>query len=75
MLNSKLFLKKKHTEKQTLKYGGQTDGYQRGGRWGNEWNYVMGINECTSCDEHWVMYRGVESLYCISETNKLIKYC
>ena len=29
----------------------------------------MGIKEYTCCNEHWVIYRIVESLYCILETN------
>ena len=29
----------------------------------------MGIKECTSHDEHWVMYGITKSLYCIYETN------
>lgn len=29
---------------------------------------MMGIKEC-ACDEHWAMYRGVDSLYCIPEAN------
>ena len=29
---------------------------------------VMGIKECT-CDEHWVMFGIVESLYRVPETN------
>lgn len=28
----------------------------------------MGINECT-CDEHWMIYGSIASLYCASETN------
>ena len=28
----------------------------------------MGIKEC-NCDEHWVLYESVESLYCTLETN------
>ena len=30
---------------------------------------MMGIKEPTCCDEHWVMYGSVESLYCTPETN------
>ena len=35
-----------------------------------EWvKCVMEINEYTYHDEHWEMYRIVESLYCTPETN------
>ena len=30
---------------------------------------MVGIQECTSGDEHWVMYGSTESLYCAPETN------
>ena len=30
---------------------------------------VLGIKECTCCDEHWVLNGSVESLYYIPETN------
>ena len=30
---------------------------------------VLGIKECTCCDEHWVMYGIGESLYYTPETN------
>ena len=29
----------------------------------------IGDGECSCCDEHWVMYEIVESLYCIPETS------
>lgn len=29
----------------------------------------MGIKEATCPDEHWVLYRSVESPYCTPETN------
>ena len=32
-------------------------------KWLNKFQYT------TYCDEYWVMYRGVESLYCTCETN------
>ena len=46
----------------------QSDGYRRGGECGRM-KQVMGIKECTCCDEHWVLYGTVESLYCTFETN------
>ena len=30
--------------------------------------YVMGLKECTCCDEHQVLYISVESLNCTPET-------
>ena len=30
---------------------------------------MMGIKECTCCDEHQVLYGSVELLYCTPETN------
>ena len=35
--------KKRQTKKQTLKYGEQTDGYQRGGGWGYGGNRCRGL--------------------------------
>ena len=61
--------KKRQTKKQTLNYREQTDGYQSGGGQGNGLNKVMEIKECTCCDEHWVMYGSVESLYYTPESN------
>ena len=29
----------------------------------------MGIKECTSCDEHQILYGSIESLYSTPETN------
>lgn len=50
-----------------LTIGNKTDGYQRGGVGG--WvKYTMGSKEHT-CDGHWGMYRSVESLCWIPETN------
>ena len=33
---------------------------------------VMGIKEDTCCDEHWVIYGTVKSLYCTPETNVIL---
>ena len=42
----------RQTKKQTLNYREQTDSCQRGG-WQGDWvKQVMGIKECTWCDEH-----------------------
>jgi len=55
---------KKKKKKQTLEYEEQI----RGCQWG--WDDIdKGDQEYTYCDEHWVMYRNAESLYCMRETN------
>ena len=64
--------RERQTKKQTLNYREHTDGYQRGGGEGGLVKQVMGIKECTSCDELEVMYGIVETLYCIPETNKTL---
>lgn len=51
---------KRQTKKQTLNYGEQTDGYLRRGVLAES---VKGIKS----DEHWVMYRVAESVYCTPE--------
>ena len=43
--------------------------YQRGGGLGGWVKQVMGIKEYTCCDEQWVIYGDVGSLYCTPETN------
>ena len=54
-------------KKQTLNSREQTGCCQRvGGEWVEK---VMGIKGCTCHDEHWVMCRTAESLYCTFETN------
>ena len=35
-------------------------------------NWVMGIKEGTSCNEHWVLYATIESLDSTSETNNTV---
>ena len=57
--------RERQTKKQTLNCREQTDGYQRGSRWGKQ---VMEIKQYTY-DECRVMYRIDESLYCTPETN------
>ena len=37
-----------------------------GGGWVRQ---VMGMEECTHYDEHWVLHGSVESLYCIPGTH------
>ena len=67
----------RQTTKQTLDCREQTDDYQKGGWWvGESVKYVMEIKEYT-CNEHQVLYGGVESIYCTLETNitKLILHC
>ena len=37
---------------------------------GGGWvKWVVGIKECTCCNEHKVLHGGVESLHCTPETN------
>ena len=49
--------------------GKQTEGF--GG--GEEGGYsVMGIEEVTCCDEHWVLYATDESLNTTSKTNDVL---
>jgi len=41
-----------------------------GGEVGGGWvKWVMGIKECTGCNEHWVLYVSDESLNSTPETN------
>ena len=51
----------KQTKKQILKYREKTDGHQSGGGWGDG-ELGDGDQEHTYGDEHWVMYRILESL-------------
>lgn len=59
--------KKTQTKKTRLKYREQTGAYQREGWEGDEMD--EGDEEPTYRDEHWEMYRIVESLCCTPETN------
>ena len=36
---------------------------------GGRVKFVMGIKECTYCDEHWVFCGSVDSVYHTLETN------
>ena len=47
----------------------RTGGYQKGGGWGGVGNTSEGDEEYSWLDEHWVMYRIVELLYCTPKTN------
>ena len=59
--------REKQTKKQTLKYG---ELMVIRGRGMEGWvKYVIGIKECTCCDEHRVLYGRVESLYCTPQTS------
>lgn len=55
------------TKKQILNYREQTDGCQRVAGWGMGEGGDRDYEH--TYDEHWVMYRNVESLYCTTETN------
>ena len=61
--------KKKQTKKQTLSYRKQADGYQRGGGWREGCNSSWGSMGTLCHDEHWIMYRIVEPVYCMHEIN------
>ena len=60
--------KERQSEKQTLNYSEQTEGYQREGQGQEQGKQLMGMKGYT-CDEHWVLYGSAESLYCTPETN------
>ena len=62
-------MRERQTKKETFNYREQTDGYEWGGEWGHGWNRWWGFKEFTYHDEHWIMYRIVESLYCTPEIN------
>ena len=51
MSKGKKIKRERETKKQTLNYGEQTDGHQRGGRWGMG-EIGAAIKEGTSCDEY-----------------------
>lgn len=61
--------RERKTKKGNSSYGEQIYGDQKGGGWGEWVKSAMEIKEYTWGDEHWVMYRTIESLHFTLETN------